>query len=266
MDLQLGDVQETALIPLAIRANETKRKNARIHDVKAVEIIDTLGIDTKNLDKFISHEGVVARTILFDEVVKKLLKKYPDAVCVNIGCGLDDRFSRVDNGRIQWYNIDLPDSIEVRRKFFPKIFKEAEREHMLAGDILVADWTGQIPQAAVTIVIAEGLLMYFSKEQVRTILNNITDSFDRGFLLAELMHPKMMKEKMHDTLKHTNAKFGWGTRTGKELSELNPKLELIKESSFWDEMKKYTLVGKIGSVLARDLNNRLAVYMWQGRQ
>lgn len=33
MDLQLGDVQETALIPLAIRANETKRKNAHIHHV-----------------------------------------------------------------------------------------------------------------------------------------------------------------------------------------------------------------------------------------
>lgn len=59
MDLQLGDVQETALIPLAIRANETKRKNARIHDEKAVEIIDSLEIDTKDLDKFISHEGVV---------------------------------------------------------------------------------------------------------------------------------------------------------------------------------------------------------------
>ena len=75
MDLQLGDVQETALIPLAIRANETKRKNARIHDEKAVEIIDTLGIDTKNLDKYISHEGVVARTILFDEAVKKAAEK-----------------------------------------------------------------------------------------------------------------------------------------------------------------------------------------------
>ena len=32
-----------------------------------------------------------------------------------------------------------------------------------------------------------------------------------------------------------------------------------------DEMKKYTLAGKIGSVLAKDLNNRLAVYKWQGR-
>ena len=261
MDLQLGDVQETALIPLAIRANETKRENARIHDKKAVKIIDKLGIDTKNLDKFFSHEGVVARTIMFDESVKRLLVKYPDAVCVNLGCGLDDRFSRVDNGRIRWFNVDLPDSIEVRKK----IFTETEREHMTAGDILKTDWMGDIPKENIVIVIAEGLLMYFSKEQVRTILNNITGSFDRGFLLAELMHPKMMKEKMHDTVKHTNAKFGWGTRTGKELSELDPKLELIKESSFWDEMKKYTLAGKIGSVLAKDLNNRLAVYKWQGR-
>ena len=258
MNLQIGDVQETALIPLVIRANETKRGNARIHDAKAVEIIDTLEIDTKDLDKFFSHEGVVARTIMFDSTLEKLLKKYPDAVCVNIGCGLDDRFSRVDNGRIKWFNVDLPDSIEVRKKFFP----EAEREHMIAGDILKMDWMGNIPKENVTIVIAEGLLMYFSKEQVRTILNDITGSFGRGFLLAELMHPKMMKEKVHDTVKHTNAKFGWGTRTGKELSELNPKLELVKESSFWDEMKKYSLAGRLGSVLAKDLNNRLAVYKW----
>ena len=59
--LHLGDVQETALIPLAIRANETERKN-------------------------------------------------PDAVCINIGCGLDDRFTCVDNGKDQWFNVNLPDS------------------------------------------------------------------------------------------------------------------------------------------------------------
>ena len=50
-----------------------------------------------------------------------------------------------------------------------------------------------------------------------------------------------------------------------KVMELNPKLELIKESNFWDEMKKYTFVGKIGSVLAKDLNNRLAVYKWKRR-
>ncbi len=129
----LGDVQETALIPLAIRANETERKMARIHDDKAVEIIRELDVDTEKLNRFFSHEGVIARTILFDETVKKLLRKYPDAVCINIGCGLDNRFSRVDNGKIRWFNVDLPDSIEMRKKFF----YETEREHMLAANFFL---------------------------------------------------------------------------------------------------------------------------------
>ncbi len=257
--LHLGTVQETALIPLAARANETERKTARVRDEKAVGIIRKLNIDTEKLDRFISHEGVIARTILFDETVKRLLGKYPNAVCINIGCGLDDRFNRVDNGKIQWFNVDLPDSIAVREKFF----HEAEREHMLAADILKEGWTEQIPKNKVVIVIAEGLFMYFSKEQVKAVLNSITDSFDRGFLLVELMHPKMMNEKKHDTVKNTNAKFGWGTVTGRELLPLDDKLTLINERSFWEEMKKYSLIGKIGSIVAGKLNNRLAVYKWQ---
>ena len=48
MDLQIGDIQETALITLAIRASETERPNARIKDDLAKEIIDTLGVDFSN--------------------------------------------------------------------------------------------------------------------------------------------------------------------------------------------------------------------------
>lgn len=263
MDLQLGDIQKTALIPLVIRANETKRKNARIRDKKALEILGALEttalkIDAKRFDSFFSHEGVVARTILFDTAVRNLLETYPSAVCINLGCGLDDRFSRVDNGKCSWFNIDLPDSIAVRRNFF----SETQRERMISGDILTPGWTEGIPANRIAIVIAEGLLMYFSRAQVKAILNNITGAFCGGFFLAELMHPKMMNEKMHDTVRHTNAKFGWGTKSGKELLELDKNLELVEEISFWQEAKKHTLAGKIGSVLLKSLNNRLAVYKW----
>ncbi|MBP5535707.1 MAG: hypothetical protein J6X62_02840 [Bacteroidales bacterium] len=63
MDLKIGDIQETALITLAIRASETDRPNARIKDLKAKEIIDTLGVDVSKYDPFMSHEGVVALSI-----------------------------------------------------------------------------------------------------------------------------------------------------------------------------------------------------------
>jgi len=91
MALQFGDVQETALITLAIRASETAREKPRIVDMKAKEIIDSLGVDVSKFDPFLSHEGVVARTILFRNTLKDLLRQYPDAVCINLGCGFDDK-------------------------------------------------------------------------------------------------------------------------------------------------------------------------------
>ena len=94
MELKFGDIQETALIPLAIKASETSRPNARIKDLKAKEIIDTLGVDVSRYDPFMSHEGVVARTIMFRRELQDLLKKYPDALCVNLGCGFDDKFTK----------------------------------------------------------------------------------------------------------------------------------------------------------------------------
>lgn len=100
MDLTFGDIQETALITLAIRASETARPNPRIRDPKAIEIIDTLDVDVSKFDPFMSHEGVVVRTIMYRDELKRLLKQYPDAVCINLGCGFDDKFSQVDNGTL----------------------------------------------------------------------------------------------------------------------------------------------------------------------
>ena len=259
MNLHLGDVEETALIPLAVRANESKRKNARIHDPKAVEIIDALGIDTKNLDKLVTHECVVARTILFDDLTKAYIRKNPDAVCVNLGCGLDDRFSRVDNGRISWYNVDLPDAIAVRKK----VYSESARQKMIGCSVLDDHWSDSIPKEKPVIVVAEGLFMYFSREQVSAILNSLTASFSEGVLLVELMRQNMMKEDLHDTVKHTNATFGWGIeKTGEELTLLNGAISFVSETTFSEQMKKGRLMSRILGSIIGDMNNRLSVFEW----
>ena len=136
MDLQLGDVQTTALIPLAVKASESRRKNPRVTDKKAVEIVEALGIDISKYDKFMSHEGVIARTIMLDRQLKEIIIKTPETVVINLGAGFDDRFSRVDNGKILWFDLDLPDVITARKKAFP----EKERVRMIAGNILDPSW------------------------------------------------------------------------------------------------------------------------------
>ena len=259
MALQFGDIQETALIPLAIKASETARPNPRIRDLKAKEIIDSLGVDVSKYDPFLSHEGVIARTIMYRDTLKALLQKYPDALCINLGCGFDDKFSQVDNGKLQWFDVDLPDQIAVRRK----VYQDRDRCKMLPGSALESDWTAQLPKARVNIIIMEGVLEYFSKEQVKTCLNMLCNSFSHGYLLAELHSPFLEKNgKHHDAVKHTNATFGWGTKSGREYLDLEPRMKLISEKSYNEEMKKYSFRGKLFSIIGKNINNRLAVFRW----
>lgn len=259
MELNLGDVQETMLIPLSIKASETLRPNARIKDEKAVKIIEALGIKTKNYDKFMSHEGVVARTILFDKEVISYVHRYPDAVCINLGCGLDNRFSRVDNGKILWYDIDLPDSLGVRKNFFP----DQKRVTMIAGSVLEPDWTNQVKKGRKTIIIAEGLLMYFKQEEIKKLLSVLSEHFPEFVLIAELSPPFVVKSnKRHDTIKNTKAVFQWGVETGEEVMKLCSGLRLIKEESFNTVMKRFTFRGWLFAAIPKikNLNNRMAIF------
>lgn len=130
---------------------------------------------------------------MIDREVKRAISRHPNAVCINLGCGLDDRFTRVDDGNILWFNVDLPDAIEVRKK----AFADTERCKGVVGDILDSEWTKQIPAAKTAIIVAEGLFMYFTKEQVQTILGILTDRFPKGCLLVELMYPKMMNKERY---------------------------------------------------------------------
>ena len=261
MDLQFGDIQETALVTLAIRASETARPNPRIRDEKAKEIIDTLGVDVSRFDPFLSHEGVVARTIMFADALRLLIADHPDALCINLGCGFDDKFSQVDNGQIEWFDVDLPDQIAVRRK----VFEDRPRCTMMDGDALDGAWTAALPkERSTTIVVMEGVLEYFTKEETKACLSMLCDSFEHGYLVAEMNSMFMVRHsKQHDAIKNTNATFKWGTESGAEFVALEPRLTLVSEHSYNEEMRKHTLRGRLfAATVGRKINNRIALFRW----
>jgi O-methyltransferase involved in polyketide biosynthesis len=78
---------------MLLMRNAMLRTTTRIRDEKASEIIRSLGVDVSKYDHFMSHEGVVARTIMFADTLRRLIVRYPDAICVNLGCGFDDKFT-----------------------------------------------------------------------------------------------------------------------------------------------------------------------------
>jgi len=134
---------------------------------------------------------------------------------------------------------------------------------MLDGSALDGEWTRKLPKRDMTIVVMEGVLEYFSQDQVKTCINMLCDSFEHGYLLAELHSPFLEKNgSHHDAVKHTNASFGWGTKSGREYLDLEPRMSLVSETNYNEEMKKYSLRGKLFAIVGKNINNRLAVFKW----
>ena len=262
MDLLLGDVETTALIPVAIKASETLRKNARVKDDVAVEMIKTLQIDTKPFDKFMSHEGVIARTVMIDRIVKDFVEKNPDAVIVNMGAGFDNRFSRVDNGSIVWFDLDLADSIALRKK----VFAERSRVFMISGNITGNSWCAAVKskiENKKVLFLAEGLFMYLTMEEISKVLAVLKANFSNGTLLAEMNNPLMVKnQKLHDTVKNTNAVFKSGTWFAKEIADLCDGFSVVDERSINEVMSKCSFRGWLFATLLPKMNDRLATFVW----
>lgn len=109
-EISLGAVQETLLLPLWGRAEETQKNNPLLIDKVAVSIVKDIDYDFSKVNKNISVLSClswVARSIYFDKEINYFLDKYPDCSIVNIGCGLDTTYDRVDNGKVYWYDLDL---------------------------------------------------------------------------------------------------------------------------------------------------------------
>ena len=148
-------VPETMIQTLYARAKESMKSNAKIKDDMAAEIVSQLDYDFSNADKDgAMSSGVIARTIVLDEMVGQYLTKHPKTVVVNIACGLDTRCYRMQ-GYGHWYNLDLPEAIALRSKLLPEKGKVTQIA-MSAMD----DWGGRITEAnGSALVIIEGLTM-----------------------------------------------------------------------------------------------------------
>lgn len=236
MEAKLKGVCETLLIPLWARAYETKREDSIIKDYKAVDMMDKIDYDFSKFEgTWMSQTGVAVRTKILDDEVKKFINKNVNSIIINIGCGLDTRFERVDNGKTSWYDLDVAEVIELRKQFF----KDTKRYKMIAKSVFDYSWMDEIDFKNKNImVISEGVLMYFKEEQIKELLDKMHKKFKKLECLFEIMSPFMVKNsKRHDTVNKTTAAFSWGIKSGKVLEEYNSHLKFLEEFNFYDYYK-----------------------------
>jgi methyltransferase (TIGR00027 family) len=260
----LSGVPDTMLIALHARAAESKSKNHLIYDEKAIELVEKIDYDFSRFDGAgMTRAGVACRTVILDRETKRFISENPDGVCISVGCGLDTRFYRLDNGSIHWYNLDLPEVIAIREQFFT----ENGRVKMLAMSALDSEWPSLVEAGnRKVLIILEGILMYFTQEEVKELLAIIRDNFPGGTVLMELMSPFAAKNtRHHDTVKKTNAEFKWGVKDGAEVVKLCDGLVFLDEWSLSEvSLERSHGLGRLLLSLAipivGKINNRIALY------
>ena len=97
----LNAVSRSLLIPLYFRAMESQRPDALVRDPKAVELLGRLDVDFSGVQKLKDEQvNYLLRMREFDRLAWAFLVEHPAGVIVDLGCGLDTRFERVDNGQV----------------------------------------------------------------------------------------------------------------------------------------------------------------------
>jgi O-methyltransferase involved in polyketide biosynthesis len=246
---RLKGVPQTMLIPLRARYLETKAPNGIIHDPLSVDILDRIDCDFSGKKEVSrgSQKGVSIRTEILDEQTNAFLLKHPDAVVVNLGCGLDTRFHRLDNGTTTWFDLDVPEAIELRSQFF----KPTDRYDFIPKSVFDLTWIDRIPKKRDTLFLAEGLLMYFTEAEVKLLLKNLCKEFSKAEMLLEAMSPFIAKRtQKHPDVKNYNATFKWGIKAGREMEGWDIGVRFIDEHYYFDRHKnKQPMVLRMLAVL-----------------
>jgi O-methyltransferase involved in polyketide biosynthesis len=247
--LNLEGVAQTLLIPLVTRAEESQRSDAMLKDDRAVALVNQIDCDFSRL-KLHGHDAVaiILRVRKFDQHVRQFLTRYPDGIVVHIGCGLDTRFERVDNGQVEWFDLDLPEVIELRRKL---IGGDGDRYHLISSSVFEFSWLEALNayRQRPVLCIAEGVLPYFDESQVKSLVLKLREQFPGAELVCDAHTPFVIRtDNLQLALTGVKARLHWGLKHPRDLESWGDGIALLDTWYYFD-----------------DPEPRMSAYRWMGR-
>ena len=172
----MDNVNKTLYIPLFGKAL-VSRKGLILSDPRAEEIWAAEGfpLKGKSASNWLAYT-MAMRAAVFDNWLRSQLT--PDAVVLHLGCGLDSRCDRVSCGN-EWYDVDFPEVITERKKYF----SESDSYHMIGCD-LREDFLDGIPGGKAMVVL-EGVSMYLTDGERAALLKKLRAHFSQAAILLD---------------------------------------------------------------------------------
>ena len=248
--VHLDSVQETLFLPLWGRAVETRKKKPLLSDPLAVTIINSVGYDFGTIEKNInplSRAAWIARSIYFDGKISAFLADHPEASVINVGCGLDTTYDRVDNGKAIWYELDLPGVIELRKKYIP----ETDNRISIAGSVLDETWYSEIGSKDEVLLLIAGVIYYFDETSVKKLFRGFSNRFKHSVVVFDYSSPAGVrianKKVIEDGGMSQSANLLWGTDDIYEVETWDERIKVIENIAMFRKHKKnYPVIRRLG--------------------
>jgi methyltransferase (TIGR00027 family) len=235
--IQFTKEKETMLMTLSGRAIQSQWKNPILRDPWAEEAMrhvdydmskQLTGVASWSMWKDIGPTIIATRAVTFDQLTTNFLADHPHATVLHVGCGMDSRVFRIDPpAGVQWFDVDYPDVIALRRQLFPE---RDSAYQMIGAQLDDLRWMDDVPRDQPGLFIAEGVLHYLSETEVKALLNSVVAHFPSGQMIFDACNSFIVKSA-GSNVGGTGATYKWGLDDPQDIKRLEPKLELIKEFS-----------------------------------
>ncbi len=177
----MNSVNKTLYISLYGKSYVSK-KGLFLDDKKAEEIWQAEGFELKGKSKskwLAYYMGM--RSAVFDQWLKEEMKNSRDAVVIHIGCGMDSRIIRVGTENHKWYDVDFPEVIEERKRYYA----QSNNYKMIASDVKDIKWLTNIEKNKSAIVVMEGVSMYLAVDETKKLIDSLCAHFEKVSLLID---------------------------------------------------------------------------------
>jgi methyltransferase (TIGR00027 family) len=219
-------ISDTARWVAYFRARETERPDALFRDPYAERLAGERGFQLANtLPDGNKHEWAwVARTYLFDQFIARAIREGADLV-VNLAAGLDARPYRMTlPATLQWVEVDLPDLIAHKEGVLgnEKPQCRLERVSLDLTDLAARRklFAALDARATKIVVASEGLLIYFTAEEVASLAEDLVAGKSFRSWIIDLASPgqlKLMQRTTGKQLGEAGAPFKFGPPQGAQF-------------------------------------------------
>lgn len=231
--VHLDNAMGTSLIMLYGLAIDARANPSQLHDTVAAQAFAKVDYDFTRLTSptmtpRLIGLSIASRAKYFDDRTKDFLARHERATVVNMGAGLDSRVWRVAPGPgVTWYDVDLPDVVDVRRAIFP----ERAGYHLVASSVTAPDWLERIEPDLPTLVIAQGLTMYLRPDAGQALFRRVTDHFGTGEVLLDTHNSYAVRRQGKLVNRLFGAELHWAINSAADLTRVNPRLRCVESTS-----------------------------------